>query len=168
MRKLFGVSALCLGIFIVAAGFTFHASPAHVATAAEAEALLSAPMNFREARVGCVACDICGDDGHLTISNPEALRSGLVHNCYDQYNNCDFWHPADCTVQEDVQEVDLAALWPTLTDGTTDEIRGILQRMPERVYLNVDRSSLQVLGCSGAVIANLPLAPESVAALAQD
>lgn len=50
-------------------------------------------------------------------------------------------------------------------DGSAAEIESILKRYHGEVFLNRERRSIQIRGCGGAIIANLPLKGEQLRVL---
>lgn len=50
--------------------------------------------------------------------------------------------------------------------GSPDEIAALLERFPDNVHINMERGAVQITGCSGAIIAHVPLSAELVTAIA--
>ena len=60
---------------------------------------------------------------------------------------------------------DLARLWNGAIDGEIDVISELLEAYPKQIQVNTRRGALQVVKC-GNYIANIPLVPRQLAALA--
>lgn len=63
---------------------------------------------------------------------------------------------------------DLGELTGALADLDTEGVRAVLAQHGSQVVVNVERSALQVVDCTGAVRAHLPVTPTLIAAVTAD
>lgn len=115
----------------------------------------------------CVICDRCTGYSHIAIAHEDGLRSGSPHACGTQEGSCTD-HRVDCKAsQDDAPEIQLSAVWNTLTRGSVEEVRDLLRGHPTRIVFNRDRGALQVVGCDETLAANIPLGTGFATRLAQ-
>lgn len=125
-------------------------------TAAEAQAL------------ACRACQDClinGVVGHRTFGRaPNAGEYGLfdsVHGCLPE-GPCS--NPDDSAICQ-FPATAMTDLEAAAQDGNLTRLAEIVQTSEGRVELNTRRSALQVVGCTGAIIAHIPLNGAQLASL---
>ena len=133
--------------------------------AAELNPDFTAPL---KSEVSCIMCDIC-PGGHFTMPGGfRGIPPGSQHQgCSINGPDCDYWHPYNpsCGGFASLDAPARAALRLAATAGHTDAIRQALESYPEAVKLNVVRSALQVYGCTGDIIASIPLSSGQITAL---
>jgi hypothetical protein len=52
---------------------------------------------------------------------------------------------------------ELVAMWNALVSGDNSAIRLTIAAYPDRVIVNPIRSAVQIIGCSGAIVASIPM-----------
>ena len=114
--------------------------------------------------VPCQICDVCTGDGHVAPNSEWGMRTSEVgaHTDCSPVSGCD-QHPLNCDPDE--EDFDLAAAWVLVTSDEAATLKGVVARSAGKVWVNEARRSLQVAGCAGGVIANIPLSNSTLAAL---
>lgn len=131
---------------------------------ADAAALLEAGYAFG---IKCQICDVCTGDGHVAPNDDHGLRTSVVaeHESCSPVSGCS-QHPMNCEPEE--EDFDLAAAWPLVTSDDAETLKGVVARSAGKVWVNEARRSIQVAGCTGEVIANVPLSDVTLATLLEE
>lgn len=120
--------------------------------------------------------------GRHTTAYGEAGQRKLgpngAHSWECQDGTCSKKHPvnAECTgvlQLDDAEELvtplelkpDLAQLWNELRDAEGEYLNALVLRFPQFVRVNEERGAVRVVGCSGELIAHLPLTKAQLDAL---
>jgi len=136
-------------------------------------AMLAGPGDGEDA--GCLFCDdapemgCSGDEHHAYVGQsglgPWARAGGPHTVTVCRSGSCDTKH-GDCTLAQGSSRTfgkDIEMVRGTIERGDPAAIAGILKQFPQRVVVNVERSAIQVLGCTGEVAAHIPLSNALVA-----
>jgi hypothetical protein len=124
-------------------------------------------------------CDlICGDgdavgcqegwhDAWRPQSDPDAKRGGGAHSptpvCYE--GTCEERHPA-CT-NNGFAAIDFEEFRFALAAGDIGTAVSLIAEHPENLIVNTARHAVQVVNCSGAIIAHLPVDPRLMTRLSE-
>lgn len=144
------------------------------ATASYDAALLTKTTSFGQL---CGECknNCGGEDVHqLSLEEAEVDRTygEPEHGCTGVYSNgtcqiehpesqqCDAFAALDLLTSEQKED-----LWNTAMYGTPDELRSAVDHYGESVKYVAERRALQVYGCDGLALLNIPLGEEQVVAL---
>ena len=145
-------------------------------SASAAAVTSSAVLDDGEA--GCLFCTngepiFCAPDEHHAYPGQSGLgtwaRAGGAHNgspCKD--GSCETKH-GPCALAKaggSTFETDLELVRSSIDSGDPAAVSRLLLRFAGRVVVNVERSAVQVLGCTGGVVAHLPISNTLVASLA--
>lgn len=150
-------TGLMFVLFACALPLVGPASPASAAGGAE-----------RTDATSAITCLGCWTSGEVSISHNFFAGPGCEgigaecrfcesHGCHSgaMYGPCSDWHHA-CG-----PGVDMALLVREVTDAASDSdaegLGALLRQYPAQVEVNAARGMVQVLGCSGQVLAGLPL-----------
>lgn len=159
------LAAVTLAV-IFASAFTWRSgiTGADELTAASADAG-GAPM------LECRGCDFCsGTAGHILYATGERTGGAdHVGECWEigpcfQYHTLDTENCGGGSFAALPGE-DRTELWRAVTGRDLDAIRWALKRHPGALVMNAGRSALQVTGCSGDVLAHIPLTKAQATAL---
>jgi hypothetical protein len=159
-----------LRISILAAGLVTLATLG-VARAPEAS------LSFRV--FGCTDCeDGCQFGKHVSTSNLDGNWELDVHShpnthgCTD--GSCDDYHDTGCGISAQVilgwtglDRVAVAEITDALEAASSLELPALVRKYGSALEFNSERGALQVIGCSGEVVANVPLSTMDLAVLTE-
>jgi hypothetical protein len=101
-------------------------------------------------------CTYCAISGDKTISYPTQIYPNN-----DGYFDCSVgpceWGNCGDTEEDMLTVLDVATAIVVSTEGSAQEIQGIITLHPTRVLLNEIRSAIQIKGCKGAIVVNIPI-----------
>lgn len=144
---------------------TLTAAPA--LTAEEAAALIPAVTISAQCNWSCLSCPdpdehaMFPDFGSLYSSHSEPCSSG--GDCDD--HECPVPAPADDDDDSLAVVTRSPVFWQALATSEPAHIRTFLANNQDVASYNPGRRSIQVLGCGGQLIANVPLTSEQIAGL---
>jgi len=159
-----------LHVSLVAALFVSFAAFG-VATAPDAS------LSFR--LFGCTDCDDdCGFGDHESTSDLNGdweLDVGShanTHGCSS--GACGDYHATGCQFSAQVDlgwtgldRVAIAEITDAVEGASSEDLPAIVQTYRSALEFNAERGTLQVIGCSGAIMANLPLSAADISVLAE-
>lgn len=130
----------------------------------------------------CFDCLECWENTHMLIE-PIVPPGGVIgvhpHPCTE--NNGDCGPYTSCLMEEEQDDAQTALASAIQRGAAAERVRTALLRDDfgalrssleggqdaSHLYLNAERSAIQVLGCGGSVVAHFPLSKEQVASLTQ-
>ncbi len=137
-----------------------------------------ASLSFRV--FGCQTCDDdCGFGEHEADADLQGDWSTSVashgsgsHGC--DPGSCSDYHQTGCQMGAMVRlgwtgldRVAVSEITDAVEAATSEELPDVLRMYRDALIFNEERHSLQVLGCSGELVANLPLSDVDVVALSE-
>jgi hypothetical protein len=139
---------------------------------ASAAVLTVAGASFDDCDVACYSSVCAAEDYHdAWLMEPpyaNATRNGGPHNdgkCRE--GTCDTKHGPMCDLSVEFASGDFEALRRGLVESDLQPVRALLAKHSNVLFVNVARSAVQVSDCEGNVVAHLPLANGTVAALTE-
>jgi hypothetical protein len=101
--------------------------------------------------------DLGGDVGDPEDGHLKWHWEGLPDDWRDWHEECE---PSEEVPEEDIEELALA-----LAAEDMDATVALFDGLADRVFLNSERSMVQAFGCTGLIVASLPLSFEQLRAL---
>lgn len=144
------------------------ASAPSTASAEDTRLVLSAPITSADA---CLYCSSCTSEaGHKATGAPAQGNAwGIMHQHCSVVGTCQgghFHYPTTCDGFS-FSPSELTEMWYAVLDGEQD-FDAIFGRYDGRLHVNAERKALQVLGCSGTVVAHIPLTDDQLTLLLGD
>jgi hypothetical protein len=133
------------------------------------DVVLAAPIGADFFCIDCYECS--GQSGHSTNGSLGDFGGGF-HNETCNSGTCDTIHGMCCCNEEDsdfdmaAALDDVAALQEVLMAGDADGLAYLVNRGSEVIRVEAERSAIQVVNCSGDVVAHFPLSAEMFTAVA--
>lgn len=118
------------------------------------------PVTVLFSDCGVNICEkICaGSDHKILTGGHETNTDDKAHTCSSSDGDC-----SDHACLNEEQQEQQEALF---AGATVDELRALIAIYRANIVLNSDRRAIQILGCSGDVVRQVPLAAEVVSSLA--
>ncbi|MEO8226061.1 MAG: hypothetical protein ABI637_01455 [Gemmatimonadota bacterium] len=170
LRRRIGALSTCVAAIGLLSVMAFRAPVSGSASAAGANhpavasqhtltlAELAGPTN-------CLSCSTCWSSSaeHIAPANPDGANANVPHSTCVDVPDCP--HPlcGGAAVRAETEVVGELAV--AASEGDLKALRTLIIDHRSRVAYNVDRAALQISGCTRALIGNIPLSAESVAAL---
>lgn len=134
-------------------------------------AALNVPLTaaILDCDIRCTQPPDCTAGWHDAWDSPEnnATRNGGAHLDYQcREYTCDVRHGPLCGGGTEITFAEMERIRSSLTQGEAGQLYEVIERHPERTFLNVARSALQVLNCKGDVVAHFPMSERLLEAMA--
>jgi hypothetical protein len=144
---------------------TIHAQPESVSTPLAPGVMASCELMCWEPFEACEEGEHDAFDSAMP-STWNAVRNGGAHVTQPlcRTGTCATHHgPLPCLIVE-LPGVDvLATIQKALISDDAPVIARLISAAPKRIVLNVSRSALQVVGCSGGIVAHMPVSADLMA-----
>jgi hypothetical protein len=131
---------------------------AHRLLAAVAVTLGLASLPGQASAQGCNTCDdLCGVNAHLDWCGEAdwGFSSGCIPN-YCHFGSCTSVHYFDCGEFSDFTPAEIDHVVRAAQREDIDQLR-VFILSSDQVFLHLDRSAVQIVGCGGEVIASVAL-----------
>jgi hypothetical protein len=141
---------------------------ATVITIASPSSAVNAELFSLPATDECLSCSTCQNTSQHTAPGPVDTGNafGIAHSHCSAIGDCSFGHFHDAQTCSGFALKTLPALWKDIAAADGDKLRQVISGYGAVVSYNTQRQAVQVLGCSGVVIAHIPLSQHQIAALA--
>lgn len=119
----------------------------------------------------CQDCGDCALGKHWAERNwldgvhqPADAHTTTDHDCesVQGHGSCDDYHPETCSpdflADTGLEGSSVRGLVEIALSSTPEGLESLVERAPQALAINRDRSALQVFGCQGDVVLHLPLA----------
>lgn len=114
-------------------------------------------------------CKPCLIIGHQVTTQETGIQNYLGHvetSCVSASSCVSHWCGMD-EEEEDGAPDQLASLVTDLQGASVPVLRAALAHAPDKIVVNQERMSLQLVSCEGRIAVNLPLTSAELASLAQ-
>lgn len=119
----------------------------------------------------CSDCDWCGMPFFEHKNNGSGDYGGTVHGCQPGGADfCVYEHWGSCSPSDDgeldqsTSRAAVVSIWNTLTHGRGEELQLVLDTY-DNVFYHHARQAVQVTGCTGEIIASVPLTESQLVSL---
>ena len=161
MARVPNARIVVVSIGVLLLGITSFASLAGAETGrAESNLVVEFSSLFSQCNA---CCHDCGEKIKNYSCNPDVASNDMPTTggmCRPIATNCDDYYNDECGPPFVAlpPEAEDSRYWLALETASIEDLRQLMAVNPGIVYFNEERKSLQVLGCQGRVIANVPLA----------
>jgi hypothetical protein len=121
----------------------------------------------------CARCQTCGSQNELMIAELVGVPGALWETQPCVYDICKTLEGCEIIIEDDSDAAPLPSpeelmnVWNGYVDGDIEFLRNAMRTYPNHVVLNDTRAALQLFGCDGSIVGNLPLTSADISALAE-